>query len=185
MSNRTELTAWMREHLFYEWQMLNHSLSRAIASQNPSQQLDFNAFFESYGVHARNLYDFLSNDKGAGSNNAVACDYVKDFKFEKTDVTKSITPRLDWQLAHAGKRRIKDPSKKITLSECCELFDWINKAMDQFAAQLDDELKSVWSKVTSSHRVVSITFSETQSPSATNVVTTSDSIISPGFHKRS
>lgn len=87
MDDRGKLKDWTREHLFYEWQMLRHSLRRAASLQCPAQQLDFNAYLESCAIHARVLYGFLTNDKGSGNNNVVASDFVQGFK------AKKLTPR--------------------------------------------------------------------------------------------
>jgi hypothetical protein len=144
MLNRTELKAWMREHLFYKWQMLRHALARALTLQAPEQQLDFNAYLESCAIHARVLYEFLTNDSGKGNNSVVAENFVPNFRAEKTNATKGIMPRLNSQIAHAGKQRTVDRSKKLSLDQCIELNDWIAPAMERFISQLDDEYRAAW-----------------------------------------
>jgi hypothetical protein len=50
----------------YEVVMHNYTFMRLLTLQpsTPEEQVDCNAFLESFGVHARNLVEFLSNEAG-------------------------------------------------------------------------------------------------------------------------
>ena len=58
---RTGKIAYFEEHVSYEVVMLNYTFMRLMTLQpsTPEEQLDCNAFLESFGVHARNLVDFF------------------------------------------------------------------------------------------------------------------------------
>ncbi len=54
----------LREHLPYELLMLRHTYDRINGNR---YTLDWNAYYESFTIHARNLLDFLNNE-GTGNN---------------------------------------------------------------------------------------------------------------------
>jgi len=62
MASEPEKLAYLEEHVSYEVVMLNYTFMRLLTLRpsTPEEQLDCNAFLESFGVHARNLVDFLS-----------------------------------------------------------------------------------------------------------------------------
>ncbi len=76
----TEKLAYLEEQLSYELVMLNYTFMRLMtsASSTPEEQLDFNAFLESFAVHARNLVEFLSNEAQQGGRRA--WDYIPTFE---------------------------------------------------------------------------------------------------------
>jgi len=64
---------YMEEHIPYELLMLRHTYQQMKSSNN---QLDWNAFFESFCLHARNLYKFLRNDRV--NTTFVAVDFTEE-----------------------------------------------------------------------------------------------------------
>ena len=58
MSSRQQKVMHLGDHLPYELLMLRHSYQRTFEDRYP---LDWNASYEAFAVHARNLFDFLMN----------------------------------------------------------------------------------------------------------------------------
>ena len=69
-----EKLAFLRDHLAYEREMLGHAFSQLHALP---AGLAWNANYESFAVHARNLYDFLRND--GKQKNFKAFQFVPDW----------------------------------------------------------------------------------------------------------
>lgn len=65
------LLKFLKEHVRYERMMIRHVYKEL---HQQKDQLIWNALYESFGVHARNLYKFLRSDDGGniGSNSYVA-----------------------------------------------------------------------------------------------------------------
>ena len=83
MSDESDrLQAYLEDHLAYEVLMLRHALTKITTFQHP---LEWNAYFESFVVHARNLYAFLTNDDD--SRTFKARDFINGFQSQKTDET--------------------------------------------------------------------------------------------------
>ena len=64
MADEQEKIAYLEERISYELVMLNYTFMRLLTSppSSPEEQLDFNAYLESFAVHARNLVAFLSEN---------------------------------------------------------------------------------------------------------------------------
>ena len=62
---------YLKEHLPYMLKMLRYTFSRM---QDEPNYLSWNAHFESFAIHARNLVNFLTN---ADKNNLKAGEFVK------------------------------------------------------------------------------------------------------------
>ena len=77
MSSMNQKIEHLGDHLPYEMLMLRHSYQRTLENR---YALDWNAFYEAFAVHARNLFHFLIN-KG-GPNNFNARDFSKEAKAE-------------------------------------------------------------------------------------------------------
>jgi len=108
MADETEKIASL-ERVRYELAMLNYTFMRIVTAQSstPEEQLDRNAFLESFAVHARNLVRFLCAKAEASVRNA--SDYVADF--EAPDQTRLARPRLrlEQQILNITAGRTTDP----------------------------------------------------------------------------
>jgi hypothetical protein len=88
---------FLTEHLPYEVQMLEYCAA-CVRILPPS--LSWNAHYECFCVHARVLYEFLTNE---GSDSFRACEFVRDFSSRKSNETIRIMPLINRQVLHAGK----------------------------------------------------------------------------------
>jgi hypothetical protein len=70
-----KLITHLREHIPYELLMLRHT-HRQLSQVDG--QLDRNAFLEAFAVHARNLFNFLTNRED--SRNLKASDFKSAYK---------------------------------------------------------------------------------------------------------
>lgn len=62
MVTEQQKIVYLEERISYELVMLRYSFMRVLTlcPSTSEEQLDFNGFLESFGVHARNLVEFLS-----------------------------------------------------------------------------------------------------------------------------
>lgn len=128
---------WLGDHLPYELKMLRHTYAQML---KPQFYLDWNAFYESFAVHARNLANFLTNDD---RKNFKACDFVQNFKARKGNLAK-ITSMLDMQVFHLVKDRPVTNTGKFNTEHAKKVLDWIEDEMTNFLARLSAEDKKLW-----------------------------------------
>jgi hypothetical protein len=141
MSSERERIAYLREHLFYEVLMLRFTLRRLDMDQT---QLLWNALYESFGVHARNLHDFLRRNKG-DSRNFRARDFtIGDFIAKKRNCIDGLMEKMRQQILHLGKRRTASKEKKIDLDDVKNIATWIEQGLMQFSRELKEPYKSNW-----------------------------------------
>lgn len=134
--NDQEKIDYLTDHLAYERLMMEYSF-RQLQTHLP--QLAWNTHFESFVVHARTLYLFLTTGDGT---NAHASDFVQSFKVTKTDQTKSVYSRVNPQVLHLGKNRAG--ATKIASNDLPQFYDFISENFDTFIAALPPTIKSAW-----------------------------------------
>jgi hypothetical protein len=139
VSSVTERQEYLREHLSYELLMLRYTATRL---EHVRDQLLWNSLFESFGVHARNLYDFLRNE--ADSRNFKASDFVDDFDCGEIESVRGLIDKLRQQLLHLGKRRFKHGGIKLNSENAAKIDGWIEKAIAKFAAELPEQYREYW-----------------------------------------
>ena len=139
MSRNAEKTEYLQEHLSYELLMLRHTLTEIT---KPHRILDWNAFLESFAVHARNLYDFLTNSDDC--RNFKAQDFINGFKAAKDDNTISMFLRLHSQVFHLGKSRPIEQAEKANVDHAKQVIAWIEKNFTTFISGLAIEYDSKW-----------------------------------------
>lgn len=135
----SDQAVWLKEHLSYELLMLDFAIGRIRSVEN---QLEWNAFYESFVVHARNLYFFLTN-KGEGSDYN-ASDFVAEFKSAKDDLTIGKFQKMHHQVLHMGKHRPKEGSTKLNRGNCEDVYRWMEGAMRNFIGQLEKPYDQTW-----------------------------------------
>jgi hypothetical protein len=61
-----EKLSYLNEHISYEVIMLNYTFMRLVTLRpaTSEEELDRNAFLDSFGIHARNLIDFSPSERG-------------------------------------------------------------------------------------------------------------------------
>lgn len=140
MASAAEKKKWLKEHLIYERDMFRHTYRKVCEL---SQSLDRFAFYESFAVHARNLYSFLTNDEDP--RNYRAREFIDGFESDGGELHGKIQ-RMNTQVQHMGKSRAgdDDPDKKIKTGDCETVARWIEEHMQRFLSQLGEPYKQVW-----------------------------------------
>lgn len=140
MASKSEKLDWLREHLHYELAMLLHTYGKICDLR---QSLDRCAFYESFVVHARNLYAFLTNEKD--QRNYRADEFVDGFT-AKSDELHGKIQRMNTQVQHMGKARVgdDDPGNKVTTLDCEAVARWVEKHLQRFLDLLQAPYRQVW-----------------------------------------
>jgi hypothetical protein len=136
MADEQEKIDYLEEHIGYELVMLNYTFMRLLTSRpsTAEEQLDRNAYLESFGVHARNLVAFLSGN--AAGDTRSACDYVPNFEAPWNACLRRVLVRLETQILRATALRATAPQEKFTVDDARELYAWIVPAILRFQGQL-------------------------------------------------
>jgi hypothetical protein len=136
MASEQEKIAYLEEHISYELVMLNYTFMRLVTSRpsTPEEQLDCNAFLESFGVHARNLADFLSARPRENCRNV--SDYITDFEAPAPTRVEQALSKLEKQVLHVTSLRATDLHEKFNAGDARELYAWIVPAVLKFQGQL-------------------------------------------------
>ena len=142
MADEQEKIAYLEERISYELVMLNYTFMRLLTSRPsiPEGQLDFNAYLESFGVHARNLVAFLSEKSPGGGRNA--SDYVSGFDAPGQARLRRALLRLEKQILRVTALRATDPQEKFTVDNARELYAWIVPTILRFQGQLDPSYRA-------------------------------------------
>ena len=136
---RHELEQYLDDHLPYERMMLEYTFQKICAG---GPQCDWNAYYEAFAVHARNLYQFLSN----GDGNAKAHEFVPGFKARKTDATIPIFARISAQVLHMSPSRPTEAAKKVQIEDAKAIHNWIDQHFRSFVAALPPDLRPHWNE---------------------------------------
>jgi hypothetical protein len=136
MANEQEKIAYLTERVSYEVVMLNYTFMRLLTSRpsTPEEQLDFNTYLESFGVHARNLVAFLSEKSPGEYRNA--SDYVPDFEAPDQTGLQQVLCRLEKQILQVTALSATDPQEKFTVGDARALYAWIVPAILRFQGKL-------------------------------------------------
>lgn len=138
--SREELASYLDEHLPYERMMLDYTFGKITTQQS---QCDWNAYYESFVIHARNLYNFLTNNDGT---NAKAHEFVFNFKARKSTGTISISSKLLAQVHHLSPKRPSAAEQKVQADDARVLYSWIDDNFDQFIRGLPENLRTLWNE---------------------------------------
>jgi hypothetical protein len=136
MASEQEKVAYLEEHVSYEVVMLNYTFMRLMTSQSstPEEQLEFNAFLESFAVHARNLVEFLCNK--AEDEARSACDYIPAFEAPNQAGVVQALFRLENQILRMSALRTTGPQGKFDIDDARELYGWLVPAILKFQGEL-------------------------------------------------
>jgi hypothetical protein len=107
-------------------------------------QLNWNAFLESFAIHARNLMDFLTN--GGDSRSRKASDFESAYRPPARQEFVGTMNKLNLQILHLGKRRPSDSDENLDVDAADKLYQWVEKAMPRFLASLRPEYRAHWNE---------------------------------------
>lgn len=120
---------YLGEHIKYERDMLAFCYSKL---HNTPPGLEWNAFFEAFGIHARNIYDFLRNE-GRATTTFRADQYVQSWKPPEALLKFN---GLDQFVFHMSKSRLEHA--KLKLQDLQELFNWLDDEWAKWVGKLSD-----------------------------------------------
>jgi hypothetical protein len=119
--------------------MLRYTYGQMLQKQH---YLSWNAHFESFAVHARNLVNFLTdNDTG----NFKASEFAQAYKAKIGDCQGAMTKLLS-QVFHLGKKRPRDVVGKFNTQHAKQVRDWIEKNFADFLNKLSGEQRALFNE---------------------------------------
>ena len=107
----------------------------------PQGRLTWNALYESFAVHARNLFVFL--ESGDDNRNVRASDYIPNFVVNPLDAVDSVRKSLDPHVLHLGKVR-KEADRKPHIDRLKKLFVWLDENLIRFGNELPQNFSKHW-----------------------------------------
>jgi hypothetical protein len=136
VKNRQE---YLEEHLRYEIEMLHYTFAKMHREENQSE---WNSAFVAFAVHARNLVDFLTNEKNPRNFNA--SDFTNGYEEPKDIAIRGTMDKLHRDVFHLGKLRPRAVMEKINIERVGHLYGWLAKAIPIFEAKLTAESRRYW-----------------------------------------
>lgn len=139
MATAEELSEWLREHYGYELLMLRYT-HRSLPQAN--HQLEWNTYFESCAMHARNLRDFYC---GKGKNNTrKASDYCGSNVAQANEQSGAFI-KINEQMDHPSTNRATDAEGgKLTARRMIEIVAWLEATHAVFIEKCDPKKKQGW-----------------------------------------
>lgn len=122
--------AYIKEHLKYERDMLAHAFRRV---HNTPEGPDWNAFYESFCLHARNLANFFRHKEDLSAHL-----FAPNHKKAEHN---SVFERLNSFLFHQSKRR--EWQRKPNLCDLQEIGAWVDAEWERFVHDLKPEYKGL------------------------------------------
>jgi hypothetical protein len=129
---------YLREHLPYELKMLHYTSKQMLEWQH---YLSWNAHYEAFAVHARNLVKFLSN---GDDGNFKADQFIRGGFKARTDHICSLMRKLDKQVFHSAKNRPSTLVGKFSADDAPPVCEWIEKNFADFLGKLSPEQRQMF-----------------------------------------
>jgi hypothetical protein len=135
MATKEQIHDYLDEHLPYMLKMLRYTHAQL---HQPQHYLMWNAHFESFAVHARNLVNFLANkDDG----NFKAKEFSDGFKAKTGNTIGNLIRLLDQQVFHLGKQRPREKVGKFKSDNAEPVKEWIETSFAEFLECLSEDLR--------------------------------------------
>ena len=120
------------KHLPYEIWMLRWTMHML---QWPWPQPIFNAFIESFCIHARNLSEFFSMAK---KDQIRAELFVANYEINRDFPKHELIVKISEQITHLQRNRTDDPNAKISDADRKKLFELLEAEVKRFEERLTD-----------------------------------------------
>jgi hypothetical protein len=153
------LGAYLKEHLKYERDMLRYTYGMLF---EPGA-FRWCAMFESFGIHARNLYDFLRHE-GSKTNTVRADDYVPG---RSKPAASNVDGKMNSSFFHLSTSRLGN--NPVDIIDAATIGSWIDREWATWAGQLGDRFKPL---VDASEACPQRLLTAASAPSATNHIIT-------------
>ena len=133
------VTAFAEKHLLYEVGTLHTVTGKLMNRHHKDDPAVENALLESFGVHARNLIDFVWVEHPKVATDAVAGDYVDDWEPpEQSERLSRVKDRVGKEIAHLSYHRL-DISEEQKGSQVIGIGPELLSAFGSFAERVPDE----------------------------------------------
>jgi glycerophosphoryl diester phosphodiesterase len=169
-----EPVSYFDEHVFYELVMLKYTTQRLeVESDAPV----WNAMFAAFNVSARNLYYFLGKREANNANKADYQTYYRSFERGSLDEVKEILGELHAQCLHLGKKRFKEPEKKINIEKVRKVSAWVvsnmRELLKSFTADFRSKLRPEWDRLVGQELILRVSSAGLSTSTVTGVMATS------------
>jgi hypothetical protein len=127
---------YLAVHLPYMLKMLRYDYAQMLCEQH---YLSWNAHFESFGVHARGLVNFLTNNDTGNMQ-------IKDFTKWRARIgdLKGLMQRLTTQIFHLVDNRPTDVIAKFDTLNARSILGWIEENFSRFLAALESPYRALF-----------------------------------------
>jgi hypothetical protein len=175
--SKEQRTKFIEEHLPYEFSMLEHTFQRLHQVQEPA---DWNAFLESFCIHARNVKDFFIGDRGAANNGVIANDLISFVNLRIPNALTGTFQRLNEQITHMSRHRPTDGNAKFTRAHAEKVMAWLRPQLEKFLNDLSPYDKEQWNAASKNPKRYLISPSDTV-PGASSTIVQVTSTTLPAF----
>jgi hypothetical protein len=104
------LRRFAEEHLLYESGMLNEVTGKLMNRHHEDDPVVQNALLESFGIHNRNLIDFLWLDRPMKGTDAIARDWIEGWQApEMSERLANVKHRVGKEMVHLSYNRLDVP----------------------------------------------------------------------------
>ncbi len=159
-----DLNKYLKDHLKYEREMLGFTYKNLFVAD----ELTWCAMFECFGIHSRNLYDFLRHE-GKPQTTIRADDYIPGRK--KPDAL-GVSQKMNISFFHLSTFRIHN--KPVNIKDAIEFGGWIDKEWGIWTAQLPDQFKNLINPSPVCPKPPCLVFANTQLTTSSQFITSTN-----------
>ena len=123
--------SFLVDHIAYEREMLAFCFKKL---HETTAGLEWNAFYESFGIHARNIYDFLRND-GTKGTTFRANFYYKSWK----SLAYKDFNNVNGFIAHMSLDRLN--GEKLNLEKIQKMGAWLDEEFKNWGEKIEENFK--------------------------------------------
>lgn len=144
MSGENKKIAWIKEHLSYEFSMLEFAFKNLDGLEK--RQIHWNVFFGSFFVNFRNIATFLKGVEKQNCNWKVS-DFDSGFRLSQKElkIIEGLSSRLEGQIMHMGKLRGAN-AKQINIADVRKAHAWCERNLLIFINQLPSNYQIGWNE---------------------------------------
>jgi hypothetical protein len=130
----------MADHVPYEIAMMRLTHEALFGGAVRRGTVCYNACIESFAIHARALIDFFNGRKGGD-----AADYTRGYTpFVGGQVRKTLTDKLNQQIAHITEKRVNSDEEKLNTQDIQDLRLLLDAEIASFVRCLLPTYSDVW-----------------------------------------
>jgi hypothetical protein len=134
------LRRFAEEHLLYEAGMLHEVTGKLMNRHHEDDPVVQNALLESFGIHNRNLIDFLWRDRPMKDTDAIARDWIEGWQApEMSERLANVKDRVGREMVHLSYNRLDVPDGEKGWS-VLGIGPEVIVAFAKFSTEVPDEL---------------------------------------------